>query len=154
MTQESLHSRLRELIEPIASSLGLSIWGIQVPASPKGGILRIYVDSEQGVTIDDCAELSRHVNVILDVEDPMPGPYTLEVSSPGLERPFFAFEQLEPYLGRLLQVQLKAPLLGSKKWKGHVLRLENEELILQTDKQEIHIPWDQVHKARLVYEKD
>ena len=154
MTQESLHTRLLELIVPIASSLGLTLWGIEIPASFKGGVLRIYVDSEQGVTIDDCAELSRHVNVLLDVEDPVPGPYTLEVSSPGLERPFFSFDQLEPYVGRVILVKLTAPLQNSKKWKGRLLRLEDEELILQTDNQEVHIPWNQVHKARLVFEKD
>ena len=154
MTQESLHARLLELIEPVASSMGLSIWGLQTPPAHKGGVLRIYVDSGKGVTIDDCAELSRHVNVLLDVEDPMPGPYTLEVSSPGLERPFFTFEQLRPYVGRLLLVNLRTPLQNSKKWKGKLLRLEDHELILQTETQEVHIPWNQVHKARLVYEKD
>jgi ribosome maturation factor RimP len=152
MNQDRLRRKLQELIEPTAQSMGLRLWGLEVPAALKGGVLRVYIDSDEGVTIDQCAELSRHLNLILDMEDMIPGPYTLEVSSPGLERPFFTLDQLGPYAGRTISVKLKEPLQGSRKWRGRLEEVSEGSITLQTQSQRVEIPWDQVHKANLVYE--
>lgn len=148
MTQ---HDRLVSLIEPIVSSLGLTLWGIEVPASPKGGKLRIFMDSENGVTIDQCAEASRHISMLLDVEDPIPGSYVLEVSSPGLERPFFHFHQLTDYIGHPVSLVLKDPVQGSKKWRGTLVQAADNELTLHTGSSTLTCSWDQVQKMHLVY---
>jgi ribosome maturation factor RimP len=123
-----------------------------VPAA-RGGALRIYIDSPEGVTVDQCAEVSRHLNLILDVEDPLPGPYTLEVSSPGLERPFFSCEQLNPYLGQRIVLQLKEAIQDSKKWRGTLISADNNTIVLQTHVQEIAVSWSNVKKAHLLYEQ-
>jgi ribosome maturation factor RimP len=145
------HERLVSLIEPIVSSLGITLWGIEAPSSPKGGKVRVFLDSEQGVTIDQCAEVSRHISMVFDVEDPIPGSYVLEVSSPGLERPFFSFHQLADYIGHPMAVILKAPIHGSKKWKGTLLHAADNELTLQSETQTVVLGWDQIHKIHLVY---
>ncbi|MBS3780591.1 MAG: ribosome maturation factor RimP [Desulfovermiculus sp.] len=149
MTQ--LNDRLLSLVEPVVTSMGLTVWGIETPATPKGGKVRIFLDSEDGVTIDQCAEASRHISMLLDVEDPIPGSYVLEVSSPGLERPFFHFPQLADYLGQPVAATLKAPVQGSKKWRGTLLQAVDNELTLQTKSQTLTLDWDQIHKIHLVY---
>lgn len=148
MTQ---NDRLVSLIEPVVSSLGLTLWGIEVPSSPKGGKLRVFLDSSRGVTIDQCADVSRHISMLLDVEDPIPGSYVLEVSSPGLERIFFHFHQLLDYIGHPMAVILKEPLQGSKKWRGTLLQAADYELTLQTDTCTLSLHWDQIQRIHLVY---
>ena len=145
------HERLVSLIEPIVSSLGLTLWGIQAPSSPKGGKLRVFLDSDQGVSIDQCAEASRHISMLLDVEDPIPGSYVLEVSSPGLERPFFYFHQLAAYIGEPTAVTLKSPVQGSRKWKGTLTHAANNEFTLESEAQTLVLDWDQVQAMHLIY---
>lgn len=145
------HEHLVSLIEPIVSSLGLTLWGIEAPSSPKGGKVRVFLDSAHGVSIDQCAEASRHISMLLDVEDPIPGSYVLEVSSPGLERPFFYFHQLADYIGQPVAITLKAPVQGSKKWKGTLLHAGDNELTLESETQTLIVHWDQIHKMHLIY---
>jgi len=153
MGTKDLQTKLTEIIEPIVESFGLDLWGLEPPKSPKGGVLRIYIDSPQGVSIDQCAEISKHLNPILDVEDPIPGSYTLEVSSPGLERPFFNFSQLESYIGERIYLKLRSPLDGRKKWKGVLSAAGNMQIELTTDKENtITINWDDIKNIHLLFE--
>jgi ribosome maturation factor RimP len=152
MDASHLQDSLRELIEPFVRSHGLELWGIEAPSSPRGGTLRVYIDAEGGVTIDQCATLSKGLNHILDVEDPIPGPYTLEVSSPGLERPFFSLEQLKGYTGRRIGLKLGSPFQGSRKWRGSLIGVENDAVVLEAESGSVRIPWGQVKKARLIYD--
>lgn len=108
------------LAAPLAASLGLSIWGVEIAYGPRS-IVRVYVDSEGGVDIDECAKLSRLLGISLEVEDIFPGAYVLEVSSPGLERVFFTESQLAAHAGQVVDVTLKSPsdaFLGRKKFRG------------------------------------
>jgi ribosome maturation factor RimP len=145
------HEHLVSLIEPIVRSLGLTLWGIEPPSSPKGGKLRVFLDSEQGVSVDQCAEASRHISMLLDVDDPIPGSYVLEVSSPGLERLFFHFHQLADYIGHPVAVTLKDPVQGRKKWKGILLQAADNEITLNSESQTVVLHWDQIHKMHLIY---
>ena len=111
---------IAELARPLAGSLHLSLWGIELAFGGRS-IVRVYVENEQGVSIDQCAELSRLLGLALDVEDVIPGAYVLEVSSPGLERIFFTPEQLAGALGESLEITLAEPSLefsGRRKFRG------------------------------------
>ncbi len=151
------YQRIQGLVEPLVRSMGLSLWGMELPLAPKGGTLRIYVDTwdtAQGVSIGQCRTLSRHLSLVFDVDDPFPGrSYTLEVSSPGLERPFFEPGQLNGYLGRKVSLKLKEAVHNSRKWQGELLRVRGDTLTLQTENQDMDLCWDQIRKAHLIYEE-
>ena len=151
--QDTQIQTIRNLVEPLLASLGLSLWGIEMQTTPRGNLLRIYVEAEDGVTIDHCKTVSKHLSLIFDVEDPLPGSaYTLEVSSPGLERPFFTIEQLRPYLGQKIALKCRQPVQGSKKWRGLVSTIEGQTFVLQTENQTLSFHWDQCSRIHLVYD--
>ena len=145
--------RIRELVEPLAESLGLNLWGIETPTTPRGFVLRIYVDSDHGVSIEQCKTLSKHLSLIFDVEDPLPGgAYTLEVSSPGLERPFFEIQQLRPYLGQKIAVKCRQVVHGSKTWRGILEAVEEQRFALRTETGTLSFAWDQCSRIHLLFE--
>ena len=124
MSDQELNATLpriiAELARPLAESLNLSLWGIEFAFGGRSSV-RVYVEGEQGVSIEQCAELSRLLGLALDVEDAIPGAYVLEVSSPGLERIFFTPEQLTSALGQILEVTLVVPspeFSGRRKFRG------------------------------------
>ena len=124
MTEELLNASLpqiiAELAEPLAASLNLAVWGIELAYGGRS-VVRVYVEGEAGVSIDQCAELSRLLSLALDVEDAIPGAYVLEISSPGLERIFFTPEQLSGALGQTVELTLTAPraaFSGRRKFRG------------------------------------
>ena len=147
MSQPDRIEFITELVTPLAASLGLAVWGVELGGAARP-IARIYVDVlpgaepapsdgasgeagllPQGVTIDQCAELSRLAGLALDVEDPFATNWTLEISSPGLQRPFFKIDQLRNYVGRELEVVLAAPLdtwPGRKKFSGFLSAVADE----------------------------
>jgi ribosome maturation factor RimP len=141
---------IRRLVEPIARDMGLTLWGVEYSAVGKRRLIRIYIDNERGVGVDQCAELSRHVGVVLEVEDVIPGSYVLEVSSPGLERPFFEPTQLEQYVGREVSIQLVEPVQERKNWRGELRTVQGQAIRLLVDGQDVEFQWDQIRKARLV----
>lgn len=127
MNISSLSETLTQLISPLAASQGLALWGLELALGGKS-LVRVYVEGPEGVTIDQCAELSRLVALALDAEDCLSGPYVLEVSSPGLDRMFFKAEQLLPYGGKTLEVVLHEPVPsypGRKKFTGELISFEN-----------------------------
>ncbi|MCF8104804.1 MAG: ribosome maturation factor RimP [Desulfohalobiaceae bacterium] len=148
------YQRILDLVEPLVHSLGLTLWGIEMPSAPKGGTLRIYVDTAQGVTIGQCRTLSKHLSLVFDVDDPFPGgSYTLEVSSPGLERPFFEPGQLDGYQGRKIALTLKAPVNNRKKWQGKLVRVSGDNITLQAEDQEMVVSWNQIIRVHLIHEE-
>jgi ribosome maturation factor RimP len=141
---------IRRLVEPIARDMGLTLWGIAYGAVGNRRLVRIFIDSERGVGVDQCAELSRHVGVVLEVEDVIPGAYVLEVSSPGLERPFFDPSQMEGYVGREVSIHLVEPVQERKNWRGELLSVQGSTIRLLVEGQEVEFPWDRIRKARLI----
>jgi ribosome maturation factor RimP len=91
---------LVNIIQPIVEGLGYECWGIEFNAHPQHGLLRVYIDKAEGILIDDCSKVSHQLSGVLDVEDPIPGNYNLEVSSPGADRPFFKAQQFERFIGK------------------------------------------------------
>lgn len=142
---------LTALIQPTVHALGFELWGIEPAKAGNRHLLRIYIDSKNGVNVDDCALVSREVGAILDVEDPISGDYILEVSSPGLNRPFFNLSQYEAYIGGLLAVKLKYAFEGRKKYKGVLVAVESDDIVIRVDDEEYIFPFDSVDKANLMY---
>ncbi len=143
-----------EIVTPLCQARDLEVWGIELlfGAGGRHKIVRIYLDSAQGVGIDECTEVSRHLSQVLDVEDIVPGTYTLEVSSPGLERLFFSPEQMGRYLGQTVHIRLDRPLNGRKNFKGRLTAVNPPMFSVAEENSSFELHWDNVGKAHLVYE--
>jgi len=142
---------IAELITPTVEALGLVLWGIEHGSQGKYSLLRIYIDSEEGITIDDCERVSRQVSAILDVEDPISGEYTLEVSSPGVDRPLFSEEQFALYLGEEVSVRTRGPIEGRRKFKGIIAEVSDGTVVLTIDGENYQLPHAEIDKAALVF---
>ncbi len=143
---------LVNLIEPIVEGLGYECVGIEYNPHPKHGLLRIYIDSENGILVDDCSKVSHQISGVLDVEDPIQGNYQLEVSSPGEDRPFFKISQFERYIGRMVLVNLFKAIDGRRKITGLITKVSGDIITLQEGEQVFEVPFDAMSKARLVPE--
>lgn len=142
---------LEQMIQPIAEGLGCVFWGMEFLSQGRHSVLRIYIDKENdGITVDDCEAVSRQVSGILDVEDPIQGEYTLEVSSPGWDRPLFRLEQFAAYAGEVVQVRLRSPYDGRRNFKGLLKGVEGDEVVVQVDDNEYLLPIELVEKANIV----
>jgi ribosome maturation factor RimP len=120
---------LQALLEKTVDALGYELWGAVVVARPQGGLVRIYIDSPKGITVDDCQTVSRQVSAILDVEDPIRGSYSLEVSSPGLDRPFLKREQYQRYIGQQVRVRLSAKKNDRHTYTGLLCSVDKESIV-------------------------
>ncbi len=143
---------LVNLIEPIVEGLGYECVGIEYNPHPQHGLLRIYIDSENGVMLDDCTKVSHQVSGVLDVEEPIQGNYNLEVSSPGADRPFFKPSQFQKFIGSTVTVNLFKPLNKRRKITGLIQKVEGDNIVLQEGDQVYEIPFKAMSKARLVPE--
>lgn len=141
---------LQELIEPSVTALGFELWGIEYLAQGAHSVLRIYIDSEEGITVDDCAKVSHQVSGVLDVEEPISGHYNLEVSSPGMDRPLFTLEQFAAWAGHQVQIRLRVPFEGRRKFKGLLNGVEGDDVLLVVDKEEYLLPIDSIDRANIV----
>ena len=141
--------QLAELIEPTVEMLGYELWGVELISPNRRPTLRVFIDSPTGVTVDHCADVSRHIGGVLDVEDPFVGEYTLEVSSPGIDRLVFKREQFDSYEGEPIEIKLRMPFEGRRKFRGWFRGLEGDDLIVQVDDHEYLLPLNSVDKARV-----
>ena len=153
MQSNTITEKIYEFLIPLCKGLGVRIWGMEIAlSSPKHKVLRVYIDTDQGATIAQCADVSRHLAVIMDVEDFIPSAYTLEVSSPGLDRTFFSPEQLDGYLGQQVKLSLDIPRDGQKNFKGTVIAREDNRITLRfEDETQQQFTWEEAGKIRLVY---
>jgi ribosome maturation factor RimP len=147
MPHESVE--LRELIEPAVTALGFELVGVEF-IHGKSGLLRVYIDHPEGINVDDCQAVSHQVSGVLDVEDPIRGQYTLEVSSPGLDRPLFRERDFERFAGNQVDIRLLAPVNGRRKFKGVLGGLRDGQVVLQMDDEELVVALDEIDRARLV----
>ncbi len=159
MGERDLESRLAPLVQTQAEILGLTIWGLEAPSGSGRQMVRVYVETgpkgEDGVNVDTLAKFSRALSVALDVEDAVPGAYTLEVSSPGLERRFFSLDQLAGYEGQTVTARLADPdpETGRRKITGKLAGVENDRVgIVEEDDQRWNISWDRIKCLNLVHE--
>ena len=142
--------KLTSLLQPLVEDLGFEFVGIEHSSNPKNVVLVIYIDATDGIAVEDCAKVSREIAAILDVEDPIPGKYRLEVSSPGLDRPLFTLEQFQQFSGEVAQFSLFAPRDGRRKFKGIILGTEEDQVKMEQDGVEVTLDLGNIAKARLV----
>ena len=135
---------------PVVTGLGFECWGIEFVSQGKHSVLRVYIDKEGGILVDDCAEVSRQVSSVLDVEDPISSEYTLEVSSPGMERPLFTLEQFASHAGEQVKIKLRSPFEGRRNFQGLLRGVEEQDVVVQVDDQEFLLPIDSIDKANII----
>nr|WP_033416319.1 ribosome maturation factor RimP [Hahella ganghwensis] len=142
--------RLIELLRPVVEGLGYLFWGIEYLAQGRRSVLRVFIDKEEGITVEDCEAVSRQVSAVMDVEDPISGEYTLEVSSPGWDRPLFEESHYKAYVGSVIEVRLQTPFNGRRKYKGTLTAVENSEVVMRVDDEEFTFPLEVIDKANIV----
>jgi ribosome maturation factor RimP len=144
--------QIAELIAPTVEALGLELWGIELQQQGKYSLLRVYIENrENGVSIEDCEKVSRQVSALLDVEDPISGEYTLEVSSPGMDRPLFTAEQFGLYVGETVNIRLRTAMQGRRKFKGVIERVNEGVVDLLVDGESVAIQLTDLDKANIDY---
>lgn len=143
---------LKEIIEPVVASLGFELWGMQYMPQGNHSMLRIYIESENGVGVDDCANVSRQLSSVLDVEDVINEHYILEISSPGLDRPLFNGEQYSSYIGSEIKIKLVRAMDKRRKFRAELnaVDLEKNEIEITCDGEKVIIDLTNIDKANVV----
>ncbi|NKB46555.1 MAG: ribosome maturation factor RimP [Legionellales bacterium] len=144
---------LEDLLCPEVIKLGYQWWGLEFFVQGKHSLLRIYIDKPEGIQLDDCQVVSEHISAVLDVAEPISHHYTLEVSSPGIERPLFTREQMMEYIGRQVKVSMKIRINGQRRFTGVLQCVQETQLVLLTEQQQsITLPIADIEKTHLVAE--
>jgi ribosome maturation factor RimP len=141
---------LRKLLEPAIERLGYELSDLEANLGGKGGVVRIFIDHPDGIGLDDCEKVSLAVSAILDIEDPLPGQYSLEVSSPGLDRKLTKVEHFQRFVGETLKVQMRFPVEGRKRFRGTLLSSDDEKIVVEVDGTSHSLPLATIDTARLV----
>ena len=140
---------LSQLIQPVIADLGFTFWGLEYLPQKNNAVLRVYIDHENGVNVNDCAKCSHEISGLLEVEDPISGAYVLEVSSPGLDRVLFSAEQFARYIGEGVVVKLAQPVDGARNIKGTIKAVNDEHIVVANEVTEYGFEMSNVMKARL-----
>ncbi|SDS93578.1 ribosome maturation factor RimP [Halopseudomonas xinjiangensis] len=143
-------SELEALLAPIVEALGYRCWGIEYLSQGRHTLLRVYIDHPEGISVEACAAVSRQASAVLDVEDPISGDYTLEVSSPGMDRPLFTLEQFAESTGEQVKIKLRAPYEGRRNFQGVIRGVEGDEVVLQVEDHEYLLPIDSIDKSNII----
>ena len=145
----NLEQQLTDIIQEPVNALGFELVGIEYIRG-RYPVLRVYIDSENGITVDDCADVSRQISAVLDVEDPITDAYNLEVSSPGMDRPLFTLEHYQRFVGEEVIVSLRIPVANRRKWKGQIKSIENEMITFNIDGNDEVFAFSNIQKANIV----
>lgn len=146
----TLVERLTNMIEPAVAAAGFELLGVEYVRAGHSSTLRVYIDHEDGILVDDCAIVSRQIGAVLDVEDPISSEYNLEVSSPGADRPLFKLAHYEALVGEKIAVQLQIPVASRRKFTGELTTIEGEDLTFLVDGNPFSVAFSQIKKANLV----
>ncbi|WP_057831748.1 ribosome maturation factor RimP [Colwellia sp. TT2012] len=142
--------KLTDLLRPAVEETGKTLLGIEFISAGNNSVLRLFIDHENGINVDDCAEVSRQAGALLDVEDPISSEYSLEVSSPGVDRPLFELAHFQAVIGETVNVKLSLPLNGRRKFKGPLVAVDKDTLIVEVDSIDYELVFKNVDKANLV----
>ncbi|MEQ8230356.1 MAG: ribosome maturation factor RimP [Gammaproteobacteria bacterium] len=146
--------RLQALLEPTITGLGYELLGIERARHGESQLLRLYIDQPEGITVEDCERVSRQVGDVLEAERALRDDYTLEVSSPGLDRPLFTLEQHRRFLGEQVQLRLRNLVDGRRRLVGRLREVNADALVLEVDGAGFTVPYDEVERSRLVPDWD
>jgi ribosome maturation factor RimP len=146
----SVASALRARLASGVAALGFELVEAELSGGRHHRTLRVYIDGPLGVTVDNCAAVSRQLSAILDVEDPIPGRYTLEVSSPGLDRPLVTPADFRRFQGAMIKVRLLSALDGRRNFTGRLLEATPEVVVMEVDRERFNLPLAAIERARLV----
>ncbi len=149
MALSTLEQKLTELIKAPVEALGYELVGIEFVRA-RTSTLRIYIDSENGINVDDCADVSHQVSAVMDVEDPITVAYHLEVSSPGLDRPLFTTEHYERFAGQDVSLVLRIAVQNRRKWQGTIKSVEGEMVTLSVDGKDEVFALSNIQKANII----
>ncbi len=150
-TMSQIEHAIETLLAPVIQSLGLELWGIDYRGGTGNGLLRVYIDvAERAVTLDDCERASREISALMDVHDPIDNQYTLEVSSPGLDRPLFKAEHFARFVGEVAKVEMEFPVDGRRRFQGAILAVNGDVVSLEHDGQTVDLAAASIQKAKLV----
>ncbi|HEX9852999.1 MAG TPA: ribosome maturation factor RimP [Woeseiaceae bacterium] len=141
---------LTKLLEPVVESLGYELTDLEVKVGGRDGVLRLFIDKPGGVRLDDCETVSRQVSATLDIGDPLPGHYVLEVSSPGLDRRLTKFEHFQRFTGQTVRVKLRFPMDGRRNYRGSLKSATTEDIEVEIDGETFRLPLATIESARLV----
>jgi ribosome maturation factor RimP len=144
-----LRERLIALIEPLLAQLGYELVELEYGAGRSQSTLRVFIDKPEGIGLDDCEQASREISALLDVEDPIPSAYTLEVSSPGDDRVLRTRAHFDRFVGSRVFIELKAPRDGRRRYTGTLLSVVDDGVALEVDRQRVDVPFNEIGKARL-----
>ena len=150
----NMREALLQMMEPVVEALGYELVDVEFAQSGRSGVLRLYIDKPRvdagaGVTVDDCARVSHAVSEQLEVEDPIPGHYSLEVSSPGFDRVLRKRAHFERFIGERIFVELKLPLNGRRRFAGPLRALTEDSVVVEVDGQDYTLPLERIQKAKL-----
>ena len=147
-----VQDEIDQLIRPTVENMGYALWGCEYLAQGKHSLLRVYIDKENGIGIEDCEQVSRQISALLDVEDPISGNYSLEVSSPGIPRPLFYNWQYELYVGQGAHIKLYKPVAGKRKFSGTIVSVNDSTLVLDMSDTQQDFLFSNIVKANLTVE--
>jgi ribosome maturation factor RimP len=142
--------KLIKLVEPLVEQLGFELADLELRTGGRDGILRIFIDKADGIGIEDCEEVSRRVSAILDVEDPVQSDYTLEVSSPGLDRTLTKLAHFQRFMGQDVKVKLRFPLEGRRNYRGALKAADEDKIEVEVDGESLSLPLATIESARLI----
>ena len=141
---------LRSLLEPTVENMGYELVDLEFRIGGRDGVVRAFIDHPDGITLDDCEKVSRVISALLDIEDPLPGHYNLEVSSPGLDRKLTKVEHFQRFAGETVKVQMRFPIEGRRRFRGTLVTSDSENIVVEVDGEPHTLPMATIDTARLV----
>ncbi|MGH8222202.1 MAG: ribosome maturation factor RimP [Woeseiaceae bacterium] len=145
-----LRDEIRSLLEPAVEDLGYELTDFELRVGSRDGVVRLFIDKPGGVGLGDCEAVSRQVSALLDANDPVPGKYVLEVSSPGLDRKLTKFEHFQRFIGEVVRVRLRFPMAGRRNFRGALKAVSEDAIELEVDGEPHRLPLATIESARLV----
>ena len=144
-------NKLDEILRPVVEGLGYQLWGIEFRSQGRHSVLRLFIDDQDdGISVEDCEKVSRQVSGVLDVEDPIQNEYTLEVSSPGMDRPLFRLEHYDDWAGHQVSIRLRMAFEGRRRFQGVLKGTEGTDVVVVVDDHEYLLPFESIDKANIV----
>ncbi|MCH7831003.1 MAG: ribosome maturation factor RimP [Proteobacteria bacterium] len=143
-------NELRDLLEPTIERLGYELADLEVRLGGRGGLVRVTIDRPEGIDLNDCQKVSHAVSALLDVADPVPDQYDLEVTSPGLDRKLTKIEHFQRFEGEVVKVKMRFPIAGRRRFRGTLLSSNDENIVVEVDGESHSLPLAKIDTARLV----